>query len=47
MLIEHPEMSINEIATASGYTHASTLATDFKRAFGLTPREHREQKKND
>ncbi len=46
MLTEHPEMSINEIATASGYTHASTFATDFKRAFGLTPREHREQKKN-
>ena len=43
MLTEHPEMRIAEIATASGYTHASTFSIDFKRSFGLTPKEYREQ----
>ena len=46
MLTKHPEMGIAEIATASGYTNPSTFTTDFKRTFGLTPREHREQQKN-
>ena len=43
MLTEHPEMRIAEIAIASGYTHASTFSIDFKRSFGLTPKEYREQ----
>ena len=44
LLVEHPEMSINEVATASGYGSYTVFARNFKQRFTITPTEFREQK---
>ena len=37
----HPEMSIDEVATASGFSVRRTFSRLFKEKFGLTPTEFR------
>ena len=44
LLVEHPEMSITEVATASGYGSYVVFARNFKQRFTITPTEFREQK---
>ena len=42
LLTTHPEMSIDEVATASGFSVRRTFSRLFKEKFGLTPTEFRE-----
>lgn len=44
LLVENPEMSITEVATASGYGSYTVFARNFKQRFTITPSEFREQK---
>ena len=44
LLVENPEMSITEVATASGYGSYTVFARNFKHRFTITPTEFREQK---
>ena len=44
LLVENPEMSITEVATASGYGSYTVFARNFKQRFTITPTEFREQK---
>ena len=44
LLVENPEMSITEVATASGFGSYTVFARNFKQRFTLTPTEFREQK---
>lgn len=44
LLVENPEMSINEVATSSGYASYVVFSRNFKQRFTLTPTEFREQK---
>jgi transcriptional regulator GlxA family with amidase domain len=42
LLTTRPEMSIDEVATASGFSVRRTFSRLFKEKFGLTPTEFRE-----
>lgn len=44
LLVGHPEMSINEVATASGYASYVVFARNFKQRFTITPTEFRDRK---
>ena len=44
MLIEHLEMPIANVASASGFSSSSIFSRNFKLRFALTPTEFREQK---
>ena len=44
LLVENPEMSITEVATASGFGSYTVFARNFKQRFTITPTEFREQK---
>ena len=46
LLVENPEMSITEVATASGFGSYTVFARNFKQRFTITPTEFREQKDN-
>lgn len=41
LLSEHPEMSISDVATASGFGSNITFANNFKKRYALTPTEFR------
>ena len=41
LLSIHPEMSVAEVATESGFTNASVFTRNFKQRFALTPTEFR------
>jgi AraC-like DNA-binding protein len=43
LIISEPQMSLIEVATNSGFIHATTFSTDFKARYGLTPTQFREQ----
>ena len=43
LMISEPQMSLIEVATNSGFIHATTFSTDFKARYGLTPTQFREQ----
>ena len=43
LLTEHPEMSISDIATASGFSGLSVFSREFKRKLEVTPSYYREQ----
>ena len=43
MLAEHPEMSIGDIAIASGFSSLSVFSREFKRKLEVTPSYYREQ----
>ena len=43
LLAEHPEMSISDIATASGFSSLSVFSREFKRKLDVTPSYYREQ----
>jgi len=45
LLVEHPEMSITEVATASGFASNITFAHNFKERYTLTPTSFREEKR--
>ena len=45
LLVEHPEMSITEVATASGFASNITFAHNFKERYALTPSSFREEKR--
>lgn len=43
LLSDHPEMSISDIATASGFSSLSVFSREFKRKLEVTPTYYREQ----
>ena len=43
LLSDHPEMSISDIATASGFSSLSVFSREFKRKLEVTPSYYREQ----
>lgn len=43
LLTDHPEMSISDIATASGFSSLSVFSREFKRKLEVTPTYYREQ----
>lgn len=45
LLVEHPEMSITEVATASGFASNITFAHNFKERYTFTPTSFREEKR--
>ena len=42
LLVEHPKMSIADVATASGFTNNITFSRNFKERYALTPSNFRE-----
>lgn len=44
LLAENPEMSINEVAIASGYASYTVFSRNFKQRFTITPTDFRQQK---
>lgn len=44
LLESHPQMSISEVATASGFTNLSVFCRDFKNRFTVTPTVYRNQR---
>ena len=44
LMIERPDMTLVEIAAASGFVHASTFTVDFKNKYGDSPTKYREEK---
>ena len=47
LMVERPDMSLVEIATASGFIHASTFTVDFKNKYGVSPTKYREEKQKE
>ena len=47
LIAERPDMPLVEIATASGFVHASTFTVDFKNKYGLSPTKYREKKQKE
>ena len=47
LMVERPDMTLVEIATASGFVHASTFTVDFKNKYGVSPTKYREEKKKE
>lgn len=47
LMVERPDMTLVEIATASGFVHASTFTVDFKNKYGVSPTKYREQARSD
>ncbi len=47
LMVERPDMTLVEIATASGFVHASTFTVDFKNKYGVPPTKYREQARSD
>ena len=45
LLSEQPDMPIVQVATLCGFEEASTFAHTFKRIFGITPTQYREESK--
>ena len=43
LIVERPDMTLVEIATTSGFVHASTLTVDFKKKYGVSPTKYRER----
>ena len=43
MLTEHPELSVAEVAQASGFPSADTFGRNFKHKYTLTPTQYRDQ----
>ena len=43
LMLREPQMSLIDVATSSGFIHATTFSTDFKTRYGLTPTQFREQ----
>ena len=41
MLLSHPEMSIGEVASASGFNNVSGFNRDFKNRYTVSPTEYR------
>lgn len=46
LLIDNPEMSIDEVATASGFANYSVFARYFKQKYDITPSEYRRQQQD-
>lgn len=47
LMVERPDMTLVEIATASGFVHASTFTVDFKNKYGVSPTKYREQARSE
>ena len=45
LLAEHPEMPIVDVAFKCGFDEASSFTHTFKRIYGITPTQYREQQK--
>lgn len=43
LLVERPDLSIAEVARASGFARADTLTSNFKQRYALTPTQYRTQ----
>lgn len=47
LMIERPDMTLVEIAAASGFVHASTFTVDFKNKYGASPTKYREEQQKE
>lgn len=47
LMIERPDMTLGEIAAASGFVHASTFTVDFKNKYGASPTKYREEQQKE
>lgn len=47
LMIERPDMTLIEIAAASGFVHASTFTVDFKNKYGASPTKYREEQQKE
>ena len=47
LMIERPDMTLIEIAAASGIVHASTFTVDFKNKYGASPTKYREEQQKE
>lgn len=43
LMFERPDLTLAEIATASGFIHASTFTVDFRNKYGTSPMQYREE----
>ena len=43
LMLERPDLTLAEIATASGFIHASTFTVDFRNKYGTSPTQYREE----
>ena len=44
LMNEHPEMSLEQVCLASGFSNATSFRRSFKEKFGISPSEFRETK---
>lgn len=44
LFVDSPDMSVSEVATASGFSNLTVFGRDFKRKYGVTPTNYRKQK---
>jgi AraC-like DNA-binding protein len=44
LMIDRPDLTLNEVAAASGFSYTTTFNADFKNKFGVSPTQYREQK---
>ena len=47
LMFERPDMTLVEIAAASGFVHASTFTVDFKNKYGSSPTKYREEQQKE
>lgn len=43
LMIERPDLTLAEVASASGFVHASTFTVDFRNKYGSSPTQYREE----
>lgn len=44
LIVSQPDLQLTDIATASGFVHTSTFTVDFKKKYGISPSQYREEK---
>ncbi len=43
LMNEHPELSLADVASSSGFSYTTTFCADFKNKFGMSPTQYRQQ----
>lgn len=43
LMTERPDLTLNEVAAASGFSYTTTFNADFKNKFGVSPTQYREK----
>lgn len=46
LMTDRPDLTLNEVATASGFSYTTTFNADFKNKFGVSPTQYREKSVN-